>query len=53
MNRTFLTLLTLLIGLTAFGQKVEITGTVTSAEDGEPLIGVTVRDKTGNTEMAY
>ncbi|MBD5289864.1 MAG: TonB-dependent receptor [Bacteroides sp.] len=52
MNRTFLTLLTLLIGLTAFGQKVEITGTVTSAEDGEPLIGVTVRDKTGNTGVA-
>ena len=52
MNRTFLTLLTLLIGLTALGQKVEITGTVTSAEDGEPLIGVTVRDKTGNTGVA-
>lgn len=49
MNRTLLTFLTILIGLSAWGQKVEITGMVTSAEDGEPLIGVTVRDKTGKT----
>jgi len=39
---TISTILLLLITLSSFGQGKSITGTVTSSEDGLPLIGVTV-----------
>lgn len=48
MNKSLLTFLLLLLGLagmTASGQGLTVTGTVTSAEDGEPLIGASVRVK--------
>ena len=32
------------MSFTAFAQELRVTGTVTSAEDGEPLIGVSVID---------
>ena len=39
---TISTILLLLITLSSFGQGRSITGTVTSSEDGSPLLGVTV-----------
>ncbi len=45
MNKTIITFLFVLLSLTAVGQAKSVTGTVTSAEDGEPLIGATVKVK--------
>lgn len=48
--RSWLATLFILLGLTtAAAQTVNVTGTVTSAEDGEPLIGVTILIKGTNT----
>ena len=47
MNKLLLTLLAAFFSLNLVAQNIEVTGTVTSTEDGEPMIGVTVRDKTG------
>ena len=46
---SFLLFLSALTGMTASGQGFTVTGTVTSAEDGEPLIGATVRVKGAST----
>lgn len=45
MSRILTSLLLAVIGLTAFGRDYNLTGVVTSQEDGEPLIGATVRVK--------
>lgn len=47
MNKLLLTLLAAFFSLNLVAQNIEVTGKVTSTEDGEPMIGVTVRDKTG------
>ena len=47
----------ILLGILAFvffvpgvlAQKRQITGTIVSSEDGQPVIGVTVQDKTTGT----
>ncbi len=43
MKKEILSFLLLILALPAFAQQLHVTGTVTSADDGEPLIGVTVR----------
>ncbi len=45
MNKAIISFFLLLVGLAASGQGISVTGNVTSAEDGEPLIGATVRIK--------
>lgn len=45
MNKTLFTFLMILFGLTTTAQNLSVKGTVTSEEDGEPLIGATVRVK--------
>ena len=42
-------LMTLVIGLPLYAQNLRVTGQVTSADDGEPLIGATVRVKQSNS----
>ncbi len=43
MKKYFLTILISLLGLSAIAQNLTVTGVVTSKNDGEPLIGATVR----------
>ncbi len=45
MNKAIITLLFALMGLGAWAQSLTIKGTVTSADDGEPLAGATVKVK--------
>ena len=45
MNKAIISLFLLLMGLYASGQDISVTGVVSSAEDGEPLIGASVRVK--------
>lgn len=47
MTKIFLSILLALMGLSAVAQTVTVSGTVTSSEDGEPLIGVSVLAKGG------
>lgn len=42
MRNGFLTLAMMVLALPAFAQKAEVKGTVTDAESGQPLVGVTV-----------
>ncbi len=49
MNKFLLTFLLVLLGIGATAQNITVTGTVTSSEDGEPLIGATVRVKGSST----
>lgn len=53
MNKIFLSILLALIGLSAWAQQsFTVTGTVTSSEDGEPMVGVTVKVKGGSVVTA-
>ena len=45
MKKYLILLFLTMVGLTAAAQKLQVTGTVTSADDGEPLIGATVQVK--------
>lgn len=45
MRKTLISFLLMLAGISAMGRDFTLKGTVTSAEDGEPLIGATVRVK--------
>ncbi len=45
MNKLFLSLIFLLLSHSLFAQTIQITGKVTSAEDGQPIPGVTVVEK--------
>ncbi|MDE6125512.1 MAG: SusC/RagA family TonB-linked outer membrane protein, partial [Muribaculaceae bacterium] len=45
MNKAIVSLFFLLLGLSVSGQGISVTGVVTSADEGEPLIGATVRVK--------
>ena len=47
MNRLLHSLLLLVFALGAAAQNITVTGTVTGAEDGEPLIGASVNVKDG------
>ncbi|MCQ2160634.1 MAG: TonB-dependent receptor [Bacteroidales bacterium] len=46
MKRIILGILLTMMALTAFGQSRALTGTITSAVDGTPVVGATVQDKT-------
>ena len=45
MRKQILTMILLFFAVTAMAQSLKVTGVVTSAEDGEPLIGVSVQVK--------
>ena len=45
MRKQILTMILLFFAMTAVAQNLKVTGVVTSAEDGEPLIGVSVQVK--------
>lgn len=45
MNKAIVTFLLFLLGLGAVAQTTTVTGTITSSDDGEPLIGVSVKVK--------
>ncbi|MCQ2130947.1 MAG: TonB-dependent receptor [Bacteroidales bacterium] len=46
MKRIILGILLTMMALTAFGQSRALTGSITSAADGTPVVGATVQDKT-------
>ena len=46
MKRIILGILLTMVALTAFGQSRALTGSITSAADGTPVVGATVQDKT-------
>lgn len=49
MNKAIISLFCFFLGLSVTGQGISISGVVTSAEDGEPLIGATVKVKGAST----
>ncbi len=51
MSKQILTLILMLFAFTLGAQELKVTGTVTSQEDGEPLIGATITCKEARSNV--